>query len=230
MLRQRVITALVLLALLGAAGAWSVNALLGLCALLVAIGLYEWLRLAGFGVSASAAAAVAYAAALMWTSFFGIRLPEATGAGLALMACALWCGLAVVVAAADRGHAKIGRVWSTILGAGLLSAGWVALIGLLQRGIQSLVSVLAVVWIADIAAYFTGRALGRHKLAPRISPGKTWEGVWGAMVGVVLVAEWVHHVWPGAVIWSNRVLSDLAWPAAWGSLLALVALFIVGGL
>jgi phosphatidate cytidylyltransferase len=230
MLRQRVTTAVILLALLGAAGAWSVNALLGLCALLAAVGLYEWLRLAGFGIWPSAGAATAYAAALVWTSFLKNRLPEAAQAIVALMACAVWCALAVAVAGADRGRARIGRVWSTVLGIGLLSAGWLALIGLLQRGVEWLVSVLAVVWIADIAAYFTGRALGRHKLAPRISPGKTWEGVWGAVVGVLLVAVLVRRLWPAAMIWSNRVLSELAWPAALGSLLSVVALSIVGDL
>jgi phosphatidate cytidylyltransferase len=230
MLRQRVITAVILLALLGAAGAWSASALLALCALLAAIGMYEWLRLAGFGTAGSAAAAATYAGALIWTSLFESRLPEVTQAVVALMACAVWCGLAVAVAVADRGRATIGRAWSTLLAAGLLSAGWLALVGLLQRGVQWLVSVLAVVWIADIAAYFTGRALGRHKLAPRISPGKTWEGVWGAAIGVALVAVAVHYAWPASPIWSNRVLSELAWPTALGSLLAVVALSIVGDL
>jgi len=230
MLRQRVVTALVLLALLGAAGAWSASALLALCAVLVAIGMYEWLRLAGLKASASAVAAAGYATALIWTSFIKSRLPEASQAFLALMACAVWCGLAVAVAAADRGRARIGRAWSAALAVGLLSAGWLALIGLLQHGLGWLLSVLAVVWIADVAAYFTGRALGRRKLAPRISPGKTWEGVWGAVVAVVLIAALVHQVRPAAVIWSNRVLSELAWPLAVASLLSVVALSIVGDL
>lgn len=49
-----------------------------------------------------------------------------------------------------------------------------------------LVSGMAVVWVSDSAAYFAGRAFGRHKLAPAISPGKTWEGVAGAVAGVAL--------------------------------------------
>ena len=55
-------------------------------------------------------------------------------------------------------------------------------------GVNFLLSVLFLVWMADIAAYFSGRAFGRRKLAPAISPGKSWEGVWGGMVGVLLMA------------------------------------------
>jgi phosphatidate cytidylyltransferase len=47
-----------------------------------------------------------------------------------------------------------------------------------------LLALLAVVSVADIGAYFSGRALGRHKLAPSVSPGKTWEGVAGGLLGV----------------------------------------------
>jgi phosphatidate cytidylyltransferase len=49
-----------------------------------------------------------------------------------------------------------------------------------------MLAVMALVWVADIAAYFAGRAFGRHKLAPAISPGKTWEGVAGAIAGVLI--------------------------------------------
>jgi phosphatidate cytidylyltransferase len=51
-----------------------------------------------------------------------------------------------------------------------------------------LLMFMAVAWIADIAAYFTGRAFGRRKLAPRVSPGKTWEGVMGAFAATTLYA------------------------------------------
>ena len=49
-----------------------------------------------------------------------------------------------------------------------------------------LLAAMSAIFVSDIAAYFTGRAFGRHKLAPGISPGKTWEGAWGAVVGVVV--------------------------------------------
>ncbi|MFP5407544.1 MAG: phosphatidate cytidylyltransferase, partial [Gammaproteobacteria bacterium] len=55
-------------------------------------------------------------------------------------------------------------------------------------GPAPLLAGMAIVWIADIAAYFVGRAIGRRKLAPAISPGKSWEGVWGGMAGVLVLA------------------------------------------
>jgi phosphatidate cytidylyltransferase len=55
-------------------------------------------------------------------------------------------------------------------------------------GVNYLLSVLALVWVADVAAYFGGRAFGRRKLAATISPGKSWEGVFSGFVGVCLVS------------------------------------------
>ncbi len=68
----------------------------------------------------------------------------------------------------------------------VLFPAWLALVQLRIPGPGALLAVLAVVWMADIAAYFSGRAFGKRKLAPSISPGKTWEGAIGAAVGVVL--------------------------------------------
>jgi phosphatidate cytidylyltransferase len=230
MLRTRVITAVVLLALIGAAAAWSRAALLIVLALLAAAALYEWLKLAACGSIVAAAAAAAYGVLLVATSALDLRASDGASAAASLAACALWCGLGAAVAQAERGGFGIGRVASMALGLTLLTAGWMALDSLLHRGLQWLVSVLAVVWVADIAAYFSGRALGRHKLAPRVSPGKTWEGVYGALALVTATALTVHAVWPHAAVWSNRVLSELAWPWALAALWGVVALSIVGDL
>jgi phosphatidate cytidylyltransferase len=77
----------------------------------------------------------------------------------------------------------------------LAVVGWIVLVPFwyslswLQPTPVRLLVALGVVWTADIAAYFAGRAFGRHKLAPRISPGKSWEGVFGAAAAVT--AYWV---------------------------------------
>jgi len=81
----------------------------------------------------------------------------------------------------------------------LLVPTWVALVRL-QQAPWVLLAVLGVVWIADSAAYFAGRTWGRRKLAPSISPGKTWEGVAGAGFAVA-----VYHV----LVW-NYGFGDLA--------------------
>jgi phosphatidate cytidylyltransferase len=57
-----------------------------------------------------------------------------------------------------------------------------------------LLGVMAMVWVADIAAYFSGRKFGKNKLAPSISPGKTWEGVAGAMLGVLVYVILVMNI------------------------------------
>jgi phosphatidate cytidylyltransferase len=230
MLRTRVITAVVLLALIAGAAARGSTALLELLAMLVAVAMYEWMRLAGIGFVTSTVAAVAYGATLAGASAFDLRASEPLGAVAALVACVLWCAAGAAIGAAERGRFRIGRAASIMLAFALLSTGWVALDRLLQRGVPWLVSVLAVVWIADIAAYFTGRALGRHKLAPRVSPGKTWEGAYGALVFVTVAALIVRGLWPEARLWSNDLLSQLAWPLAFAALWALVALSIVGDL
>ena len=72
---------------------------------------------------------------------------------------------------------------------------WLALIDLRALGALWLLATMALVWVADIAAYFTGRALGRHKLAPTISPGKTWEGAAGGLLAVLVYAALAIWAW-----------------------------------
>jgi phosphatidate cytidylyltransferase len=73
-----------------------------------------------------------------------------------------------------------------VAGLFVLVPTWFALVHVRALGVGTLLAVLGLAWVADIAAYFAGRRFGRHKLAPAISPGKTWEGVAGAALGVLL--------------------------------------------
>ena len=70
----------------------------------------------------------------------------------------------------------------------VLCGAWVAIVELQARSPWLLLAAMAIVWIADTAAYFSGRTFGRRKLAPQVSPGKTWEGVYGALFAVGLYA------------------------------------------
>jgi len=99
-----------------------------------------------------------------------------------------------------------------MLGLLLLLATWVALNGLELISPWLLLAVLSTVWLADSAAYFAGKRFGRHKLAPEISPGKTWEGVAGAMLAStfygLLLCYYLHiSRWLIVGLWIIVVLS-----------------------
>jgi phosphatidate cytidylyltransferase len=88
-----------------------------------------------------------------------------------------------------------------LVGIVLAFSAWQAAFELRRLGIGQLLSTACIVWVADVAAYFGGRAFGRHKLAPAISPGKTWEGVLFAMV-TVLGLGWA------TVVYSERLIAE----------------------
>jgi len=229
MLRTRVLTALVLLLALASAAAVSPQALLALGALFVGVALSEWLRLSGMPAALAASVAAAAALAGFLFQWFGGAPSAGALAAICAVSCAVWVGIGVLLVQAQRGGVQL---QSTMLVAGaLLLAGsaWLALVELLRQGLVWTVSVLALVWLADIAAYFCGRAFGVRKLASRISPGKTWAGVWGAVISVIAVAEALRWLWPLVSLWSTRIL--IAAPILGiGVLVAVVALSIVGDL
>jgi phosphatidate cytidylyltransferase len=130
----------------------------------------------------------------------------------------------------DRGAMRWSRVplWLKAV------AGWCVLLGTWWSiavaqavGSAFLLSVLCLVWVADIAAYFGGKAWGRHKLAPQLSPGKTWEGVVSGLVGVYLLAYgWLYAADPQNL--PNDNLFALLWRhGAFTTVLGLAVLVMV---
>jgi len=124
-----------------------------------------------------------------------------------------------------------------LLGLALLVVAWLAMVQAHQRGVNFLLSVLVLVWAADVFAYFAGRALGGHwikvKLAPAISPGKSWEGVLGGMVGVSVVALcWVtvDARWHVSVPSFYSVLLAKGAVLTWVALMFMTAMSVVGDL
>jgi phosphatidate cytidylyltransferase len=116
------------------------------------------------------------------------------------------------------------NLFGYLLGALVILPTWAAMAALHAAGVWLLLAAMALVWVADIAAYFTGRAFGRHKLAPTISPGKTWEGVAGAVAGVMVYGAIVLNYSPlrGQVPLSAPLLALL--------LLLLTAVSVMGDL
>jgi phosphatidate cytidylyltransferase len=96
-------------------------------------------------------------------------------------------------------------VFGLMTGLVVILPAWLALVQLRQAGTLSIIAVMSVVWLADVAAYFSGRALGRHKLAPSISPGKTWEGAIGGGLAVIIYG-FILSPWLPASISGNHGL------------------------
>lgn len=229
MLKQRVVTAVVLLALLLGAAALGRLALDAVLAVLIAAAAFEWLRLAQHSAGVSLAVAIGMAAALYGVELAGGWPPAGVLALLAAAATA-WALIAVIVLRGAQRGARLAHPLSTLLAVVLIAATWLALMRLIGGGFLYLLSVLVIVWLADIAAYFAGRQWGRRKLAPAISPGKTWAGVGGAVGAVLVTALLFGLMAPQLPLFSNLLQQRMSWLAALATLAVLVALSIIGDL
>jgi len=200
MLKQRILTALVLLALLIPAFLWLpptgwaalISAIIGLAA-------WEWAGLAGYGKGMRIGYGVFVAALLFGLSIAMVKWGERIALMRLfelLMLYWLFCLLFwfVVVPLWLRFRWSLKGIPGLCVGLiVLLPAGFLAaiagsmsgpILSIYNKGV--LLFILTIAWVADTCAYFVGRKFGKHKLAPNISPGKTWEGVAGAIIGVFL--------------------------------------------
>jgi len=186
-LKQRILTALVLLAVLLpaliVAQPWPF-AVLTMAAM--AIGGWEWARLNGAGsLSIPLGAALAVACALALYAGWATNAPRLAW----WLAFAIWVlGGTWVLRAGVAGWPGVPQALRWGIGLVALWTGWLALANAKAMGLNFILSVFSLVWSADVFAYFGGRALGKRKLAPAISPGKSWAGVWSGMIGALLVA------------------------------------------
>ncbi len=234
MLRQRIITALVLVfILLGALTADSLWPFALLVLALIAAAGWEWGRLNQASPALSVAMGLAVAAAGGVALGGGWR--DHAPAAVWWVAAVLWVGLgAVALRTGPTAWPQLPRAarW----GVGLLALWftWLAVAHARSVGINFMLSVFCLVWMADVAAYFGGKTWGKRKLAPSISPGKSWEGVWSGMVGVLLLSllwMWIDSAFK---VDSHSLYSRL-W-MAFGplgmvvALVALSALSVVGDL
>jgi phosphatidate cytidylyltransferase len=185
MLRERVITALILAALvLLVIFLLPHAATMAALALLVVAAAWEWSAFPRFTQHSARVFYVAFVAACVAaTWWFGVQREEMDRL---IQAALLWWVFALIWVAIAP--ARVNRM--TAAGAGLLVLvpAWLALARLHAAGPQLLLFLILLVVAADVGAYFAGRRFGRNKLAPRVSPGKTWEGVLGGFVAAALLA------------------------------------------
>jgi phosphatidate cytidylyltransferase len=235
MLGQRILTAVVLLAVLlpalFASTPWPF-ALLSL--LLIAAAAWEWARLNGVAVVAAIGPGALLALAGAWAVYSGVvgKVP-ATWWWAASVAWVL--GGAVVLRGGPSAWPRWPAPLRLLVGLAVLWLGWLALASARATSINFVLSALCTVWVADIGAYFAGRNFGKRKLAPSISPGKTWEGVIGGVVGVWLLGLawllWIDRTAQvdGASVFSH-VRERLGWAGFFVVTAAIAGLSVVGDL
>ena len=239
MLKQRIITALLLMAvLLPALFAHNPDWFLLLGGIAIAAASWEWARLNG---AAQWAAVTGVVMALICAACWRLGFFNSEHRMLWIVVGALWVlGGAALLKLGVIGWPKLPAWFRMAAGLLCLLVAWLAMGQARYMGIGVLLSSMLLVWSADVFAYAFGRTLGgklfgaRSKLAPGISPGKSWEGVLGGMVGVLVVAGvWLTLQMNGHI--SGTSLYSLLWEVRgpWVGVLCLVflaAMSVVGDL
>lgn len=215
MLKTRIITALILVTVFMTALFFLPSiGWLSFSTLIAALAAWEWGALIGLRKSArvlfgATVAIVLIVTALVFPSAVGL-VSYSTDSATALgqwfyyPATTFWL---LIVPLWMKSRWRIGST-SVGIGIGLIVIlpTWLALLQIKQAGEFVLLAIMATVWLADIAAYFTGRRFGRHKLAPAVSPGKTWEGAIGGAMAVVLYGFMLASALPPALASRSALL------------------------
>ena len=204
MLRQRVVTGVILaVAFLGAVFFLHLEALAAILGAVSVAGAWEWSGLSGIKAALARAAYTVFYVGLLAATWLLLGIGQAPASDVFQpwlgTACFFW---SVVMLAVESypGSAWIwrSRASRAVFGLFILATTWLSTVFLLTLpgGTVLLILLVLAVALADIGAYFAGRRWGRHKLAVKVSPGKTWEGFWGGVASVFALTLVVAYVLP----------------------------------
>ncbi len=157
--------------------------------LFICLAAWEWARMISMRASTSGILYVGLVCILLGLAYYML---ESKGSWLVVLGAVFWWIIALfLVIAVQRQMLEMtkSRYYKALMGLFVLIPAWLSMVILHHRGQEGvilLVFLCVLVWIADISAYFAGRKWGKRKLSVRISPGKSWEGVYGAIMATML--------------------------------------------
>ena len=225
MLKARVLTALVMLPIaLLILFVLPEDAFAMCIGLIVLVGAWEWIRLSGpVSQLLTLTLLVVFSGVLYWSYLLpNVYVPMLLGIG-----CIFWVGAAAMVMMYPKSKEQVGGK-HVKLGFGLLVLipAYVALLYLRRHDAHLILLALLVtiIWAADVGAYFVGRQFGTTKLAPKVSPGKSWAGLVGGMILALAVGMLVALIGEP----SDYLISPIAWAVLIG-IIAVTVLFSVLG-
>jgi phosphatidate cytidylyltransferase len=198
---------------------------------LVVVAATEWAELAGFGREAwwiFVAGTLVIGLNLLFSPYAGFDAGWPPGIVLSVCGVATLFWLLVALPWLATHWKPTSPLPLAITGWIVLVGAWLAIVQLQARSPWLVLAMMAIVWIADTAAYFSGRAFGRRKLAPYVSPGKSWEGVYGGLAAVGVYALALVPLASGFGFKGDvSPLSIVLWIAG---AIALAALSVIGDL
>ncbi len=231
MLLQRVLTALVLLAIIVGTLYISNEAFLLALSVAFAITLYEWLRIEKVSFGASLIVAAVAFCPMAYIAHEAINPAGLLLLILNLLVSCMWLAITALCFNARKVGFRLKRSTSLLMAFLFVGAAYLSMVFLMGKGGWPLVlSVFAIVWVADIFAYFFGIAFGRHKMAPAISPKKSWEGAAGAYGCAFAAAILAWMYLPHDMVLTSRLLTAVGPFAGILMILILVSVSIAGDL
>lgn len=212
-LKKRIITAAILLPLVILGILFlPLSVFMVVSGMIFLLALWEWTALAGFQsivgrVFCCVLIALFAFSVLVILQWFG---PSFVKEGVPLLIMGFWILALSLICL----YPKYLLVWQSkatgvVAGGMVLIPAWGMLIALQDLDPQWILYVLSLVWVSDTTAYFVGKRFGQHKLAPHISPAKTWEGVWGAMLATLVVAGFFYPTLELQLSWLGWIVLSL---------------------
>lgn len=236
MLKQRIVTAVILFAAIVVALCISPKLFLLLAAIAFGAAFWEWLRICGWNSAFSGVIGAVIAAGLYYLTCWvpgelNLIVNDQFMTILTSAGVVLWAVLSAVVFFKRSAGWKISLVLGSVLPFILLPIAWFSLVWLYTNpagGTLLMLSVLAIVWVADIGAYFIGMSVGGPKMAVGISPKKTWSGAIGGALLVVVLGYLFYFIAPQWNLWTTAVIKNTNIYAA-GLIFLITVVFSIAG-